>query len=58
VVTKCDKVTRNERAKQADVIARMFGVMKEDLCFFSALSKEGTEDIWKRIEMLLEEDGG
>lgn len=58
VVTKCDKVTRNERAKQADVIARLFGVMKEDLCFFSALKKDGAEEIWKRIEKLLEENAG
>lgn len=56
VVTKCDKVSRNERAKQADVIARTLGVMKGDLCFFSALSKDGTEEIWQRIETLLEAD--
>lgn len=55
VVTKCDKVSRNERAKQADIIARTLGVAKVDLCFFSALNKEGTEDIWKRIEALLDE---
>lgn len=56
VVTKCDKVSRNERAKQVDVIARTLGVMKGDLCFFSALSKDGTEEIWQRIETLLEAD--
>lgn len=55
VVTKCDKVSRNERAKQADIIARTLGVAKDDLCFFSALNKEGTEEIWKRIEVLLDE---
>ncbi len=55
VVTKCDKVSKNERAKQADVIARALGVAKGDLCFFSALSKEGTDEVWRRIEALLEE---
>jgi GTP-binding protein len=58
VVTKCDKVSRNERGKQADVIARTLGVVKDDLCFFSALSKEGITEIWKRIELLLEVNGG
>ncbi len=55
VVTKCDKVSKNERAKQADVIARTLGVTKGELCFFSALSKEGTDEVWRRIEALLEE---
>lgn len=50
VVTKCDKVSRNERAKQAAVIARTLGVGKEELCFFSALTREGRDEIWERIE--------
>ena len=58
VVTKCDKVSRNEQQKQADVIARTLGVMKGDLCFFSALTKDGTEEIWKRIERLLSAQTG
>ncbi len=53
VVTKCDKVSRNERARQAALIARTLGVSREELCFFSALSREGTEEIWERIEALL-----
>jgi GTP-binding protein len=58
VVTKCDKVSKNERGKQADIIARKLGVAKDDLCFFSALSKDGTEEVWQRIEGLLRLDGG
>ena len=53
VVTKCDKVSRNERAKQATVIAQALGVLKEDLSFFSALSREGKDAIWERVERLL-----
>jgi GTP-binding protein len=53
VVTKCDKVTRNERARQAAVIARALGVSREEFCFFSALSREGKDEIWRRIETLL-----
>ena len=54
VVTKCDKVSKNERAKQAEVISVALGVMKEELCFFSALSKDGRDLVWQRIEQLLQ----
>jgi hypothetical protein len=39
-----------------DIIARKLGVAKDDLCFFSALSKDGTYEIWQRIEGLLKLD--
>jgi len=55
VVTKCDKVSKNERARQADVIARSLGVARGELCFFSTLTKDGTDEIWRRIETLLED---
>lgn len=58
VVTKCDKVTRNERAKQATAIARALDVMKDDLCFFSALSRDGKDEVWERIERLLPPETG
>ncbi len=58
VVTKCDKVTRNERAKQTAVIARTLDVTKDDLCFFSALSRDGKDEVWERIERLLPPEGG
>jgi len=41
VVTKCDKVSKE------------LGVGRGELCSFSALSKEGGEGIWQRIEILL-----
>ncbi len=58
VVTKCDKVTRNERARQAAVIARALDVTKDDLCFFSALSRDGKDEVWERIERLLPPETG
>jgi GTP-binding protein len=60
VVTKCDKVSRNEKARQAAVIARILGVEKGELTFFSTLTREGKDEIWQRIESLLfpEADGG
>jgi GTP-binding protein len=53
VVTKCDKVSRNERARQAAIIAKALGVSREEFCFFSALNREGKDEIWQRIETLL-----
>lgn len=53
VVTKCDKVSKNERAKQAAVIAQTIGIRMAELNFFSALSKEGKDRIWLRIEEVL-----
>jgi len=53
VVTKCDKVSKNERGRQLAVIARELAVERGELCCFSALSREGVEAIWGRIEELL-----
>ena len=53
VITKCDKVSKNERARQTAVIARELAVAPEEFCFFSALKREGQERIWGRIEELL-----
>ena len=53
VVTKCDKVSKNERARQGAVIARAIGAEVAELNFFSALSKEGRDRIWERIEAVL-----
>ena len=45
VVTKCDKVSKNERARQAALIASTLQVDKSEFSFFSALSREATEGI-------------
>lgn len=54
VITKCDKVSKNERAKQLALIAATLQVEKSELCCFSALSREGVEGIWQRIEAVLD----
>jgi GTP-binding protein len=54
VVTKCDKVSKNERAKQLARIAGILDIERSELCCFSALSREGGEMVWQRIESLLE----
>ncbi len=53
VITKCDKVSKSERERNMVAIAKEFGTERKELCSFSALSREGTEGIWKRIEALL-----
>ncbi len=58
VVTKCDKVSKNERARQAALIASSLQMDKRELSFFSALSREGAEGVWERIEAVLGEGGG
>jgi len=53
VVTKCDKVSKNERKRHAQVIARTLQVSETELLYFSALSREGIEEIWQAVEPLL-----
>jgi GTP-binding protein len=53
VVTKCDKVSKNERERQLNLIAKELGVEKSALNPFSALSREGLENIWTQIETVL-----
>jgi GTP-binding protein len=53
VVTKCDKVSKNERKRQAQIIAGTMKVPESELRFFSALSREGIDGIWGAIEPLL-----
>ena len=56
VITKCDKLSKNERARQTAVIAEKLGVDKGELTFFSALNKEGRDAVWARIDALLAPD--
>lgn len=53
VITKCDKVSKNERAKQSAIIMERLGLDKSEVSYFSALSKEGKDGIWARIDALV-----
>ncbi|GAW68562.1 GTP-binding protein YsxC [Geoanaerobacter pelophilus] len=53
VITKCDKVSKNERARQSSIIMEKLQLKKEDLNYFSALSREGKDAVWARIDALL-----
>lgn len=54
VITKIDKVSRNQRAAQIKPILEATGLPKDAFTLFSALSKEGRDEIWERIEEALE----
>lgn len=54
VLTKLDKVSRNNRRKQIAPILEATGLSAEDFSLFSALSKEGRDDVWSRIDAVLE----
>lgn len=56
VLTKCDKLSKNEQAKQTVIIASAIKREKNMLLPFSALSKDGREGIWNKIISLLEID--
>jgi GTP-binding protein len=53
VLTKCDKLSKNERAKQAALIAETIERDLGGLMPFSALSRDGRDGIWEQIELLL-----
>lgn len=56
VLTKCDKVTKNERAKQTALIAARLQMDAALLVHFSALSKDGRAAVWQAIRAAVEGD--
>lgn len=53
VINKCDKVSRNERTRQAAAISRTLEIPPDEFVFFSALTRDGKDQLWERLEMLL-----
>jgi GTP-binding protein len=56
VITKVDKVTKNRRGSQIRPILEATGLPQDAFSFFSALTREGREDILQRIEVALSDD--
>jgi GTP-binding protein len=54
VLTKCDKLSKNEFTKQKAIIADAIKRDKGMLLPFSALSKEGRDGVWDAIGRVLE----
>jgi GTP-binding protein len=55
VMTKVDKVSRNEAGKRKQDLKRSFGLQEEEIIPFSAVSGEGRNEIWKKIEQAIKE---
>jgi len=54
IATKADKIKRSQLQKNLKIIRTKLEMKKEDLiCPFSALSKQGKDEIWDYIESLL-----
>jgi GTP-binding protein len=54
VLTKCDKLSKNEIAKQSTIIASAIKRDRLMLLHFSALSRDGRDSIWSEIGRVLE----
>ena len=54
VITKIDKVSRNELGRRVAKIAKSTGLPLDLFTPFSVLSKQGHEDLWELISMALE----
>jgi GTP-binding protein len=57
IITKIDKISRNRRLSQIAPILQTTGLPADAFTLFSALSKEGREEIWERIEAALAGEG-
>jgi GTP-binding protein len=55
VLSKIDKVSRSQRRQHVERIAAATGLPVDAFSLFSALSREGVEDIHERIESVLEQ---
>ena len=56
VITKMDKVKRSQRDKHIKVIVEETGLPLDAFTLFSASTREGSDEIWERIESALHID--
>lgn len=50
ILTKADKLSPFERARQKKILASVPLLTNKPLCFFSALTGEGKEEVWKLVQ--------
>jgi GTP-binding protein len=55
VITKCDKLSKNQQFNRRAAIAKKMGLGAEDLILFSAKTRAGLADLWAAIEELVGE---
>jgi GTP-binding protein len=58
VITKVDKMVRSRREARIRPILEATGLPRDAFTLFSAVTREGREEIWQRIEAALEDDPG
>lgn len=58
VLTKCDKLSKVERARQTALIATAIKRDRNELLHFSALSRDGRDAIWQEVLRLAIPDAG
>ena len=51
VLTKADKLSRSQQQKQAGLLARAFGLEPEDLVVTSSTTRQGIDELKRRIEL-------
>jgi GTP-binding protein len=56
IITKVDKITRSRREKQILPILEATGLPRDAFTLFSALTREGRDEIWERIDAALDDD--
>ncbi len=56
VVTKVDKVSRNELGRRLDKISKVTGLPVDVFIAFSVLNKQGVKEVWDLIMQVLEEE--
>ena len=54
VITKIDKIGKPQRRKHVTRIAEATGLPLDSFSLFSALTGEGREEIWERVEEALD----
>ncbi len=53
VLTKADKLSNNQIAKQLKIISETANVDKKDFFIFSAVNKKGKDEVWNKIEEII-----
>lgn len=56
VITKIDKIKRSQLEKQIKPIVAETGLPRDAFSLFSATTRDGSDEIWERIEAALEPD--
>jgi GTP-binding protein len=56
VITKVDKIGASRRSEQLQPIFAATGLPADAFTLFSAVTREGREEVWERIETALAEE--